>query len=194
MGLVRVTGIGDTLPMSERLDRLASDLGQRLAVQGLTLATAESCTGGWVAKVVTDIAGSSGWFDRGFVTYGDLAKQDMLGVSPATLGTHGAVSEAVVREMALGALGRSRAQVALAISGIAGPAGGSEDKPVGTVWFAWALSGALADTTHGGEPRAQVWSQLLQFAGDREEVRHQSVRVALERLLELLPESAQPGG
>ena len=194
MGLVRVPGIGDTLAMSERLDRLASDLGRRLALHGLTLTTAESCTGGWVAKVVTDIAGSSAWFDRGFVTYGDLAKQEMLGVSPATLGAHGAVSEAVVREMALGALARSRAQVALATSGIAGPAGGSEDKPVGTVWFAWVLPGAIEGTAAGGEPQAQVWSQLLQFAGDREEVRHQSVRVALERLLELLPEPAQPGG
>lgn len=176
--------------MSESLDRLASDLGRQLVLHGLTLTTAESCTGGWVAKVVTDIAGSSGWFDRGFVTYGDRAKLDMLGVSPATLDAHGAVSEAVVREMALGALGRSRAQVALAISGIAGPAGGSEDKPVGTVWFAWALPGAA----EGREPRPLVWTQLLQFAGDREEVRHQSVRVALERLLELLPGPAQPGG
>jgi nicotinamide-nucleotide amidase len=175
--------------MSERLDKLASELGQMLAEQSLTLATAESCTGGWVAKVVTDIPGSSAWFDRGFVTYGDLAKQEMLGVSAATLDAEGAVSEAVVREMALGALSRSRAQVALAISGIAGPAGGSEDKPVGTVWFAWALHGALHRTRPGGdEPRTEIRVQLLQFAGDREEVRHQSVRVALERLLELLPE------
>jgi len=174
--------------MSERLDKLASELGQMLAEQSLTLATAESCTGGWVAKVVTDIPGSSAWFDRGFVTYGDLAKQEMLGVSAATLDAEGAVSEAVVREMALGALSRSRAQVALAISGIAGPAGGSEDKPVGTVWFAWALHGALRGIGPGGdEPRTEIRAQLLQFAGDREEVRHQSVRVALERLLELLP-------
>jgi nicotinamide-nucleotide amidase len=174
--------------MSERLDKLASELGQMLAEQSLTLATAESCTGGWVAKVVTDIPGSSAWFDRGFVTYGDLAKQEMLGVSAATLDAEGAVSEAVVREMALGALSRSRAQVALAISGIAGPAGGSEDKPVGTVWFAWALHGAMPGSDADGGPRPEVRSQLLQFAGDREEVRHQSVRVALERLLELLPE------
>ncbi len=154
---------------------------------GLTLTTAESCTGGWAAKVVTDIAGSSTWFDRGFVTYRDEAKQDMLGVSAATLEAHGAVSEAVVREMALGALERSRAQVALAISGIAGPGGGSEDKPVGTVWFAWALHGSMPDAADNSEPQVQVWTQLLQFAGNREEVRHQSVRVALERLLELLP-------
>lgn len=169
--------------MSERLDRLAADLGRRLAEQGLTLATAESCTGGWVAKVITDIPRSSAWFDRGFVTYSNLAKQDMLGVSPEILSSQGAVSEAVVREMALGALNRSGAQVSVAISGIAGPDGGSEDKPVGTVWFAWALPEAKLGPT----PRSvEVRTQLFQFAGDREEVRHQSVRVALERLLELL--------
>lgn len=172
--------------MSECLDGLAAALGQRLASHGLTLVTAESCTGGWVAKVVTDVPGSSGWFDRGFVTYADLAKCDMLGVSPETLDAQGAVSEAVVREMALGALARSHAQVALAISGIAGPGGGSTDKPVGTVWFAWALRGAIAGAAVPGTQ--QVWTQLLRFAGNRDEVRHQSVRVALGRLLELLPE------
>jgi nicotinamide-nucleotide amidase len=174
--------------MSERLDRLASELGSRLAEQGLTLATAESCTGGWAAKVITDIPGSSAWLDRGFVTYSDLAKQEMLGVSGDTLAAEGSVSEAVVREMALGALAQSRARVALAISGIAGPAGGSEDKPVGTVWFAWALSG-VAPGAAAADPVPEVHSQLLRFAGDREEIRHQSVRVALERLLELLPPS-----
>lgn len=186
--------MGDTLIMSERLDGLASDLGQQLALHGLMLTTAESCTGGWAAKVITDVAGSSGWFDRGFVTYRDLAKTDMLGVSPATLDTYGAVSEAVVREMALGALARSRAQVALAISGIAGPDGGSEDKPVGTVWFAWVLAAATPATAANAEPQPRVWTQLFQFAGNREEVRHQSVRVALERLLELLPGSTEAGG
>jgi nicotinamide-nucleotide amidase len=172
--------------MSACLDALAAELGQRLAGQGLTLATAESCTGGWVAKVVTDVPGSSGWFERGFVTYADRAKCEMLGVSPETLDTQGAVSEAVVREMALGALARSRAQVAVAVSGVAGPGGGSPDKPVGTVWFAWALRGDVVGAAQAGAQR--VWTQLLRFAGDREEVRHQSVRVALGRLLELLPE------
>jgi nicotinamide-nucleotide amidase len=175
--------------MSERLDKLASELGSRLSEQGLTLAAAESCTGGWVAKVITDIPGSSAWFDRGFVTYTDLAKQEMLGVSSDTLEAEGAVSEAVAREMALGALAHSRARAALAISGIAGPAGGSEDKPVGTVWFAWALSGMAPGAGSEDRPVSEVHSQLLQFAGNREEIRHQSVRVALERLLELLPPS-----
>jgi len=138
------------------------------------LATAESCTGGWLAKVVTDIPGSSAWFDRGFVTYCNQAKQDMLGVSAATLGDHGAVSEEVALAMAQGALGHSRAGVAVAITGIAGPDGGTEDKPVGTVCFAWVR-------TDGTSPTRRV-----RFAGNREEVRHQSVRFALERLLELL--------
>jgi nicotinamide-nucleotide amidase len=177
--------------MSERLDDLAAALGQRLAGQGLTLATAESCTGGWVAKVVTDVPGSSVWFDRGFVTYADTAKCDMLGVSPETLDAQGAVSEAVVREMALGALNRSRAQVAVAVSGVAGPGGGSPDKPVGTVWFAWALREGPIGVAGAGAQR--VWTQLFRFAGDREEVRHQSVRVALGRLLELLPVLASAG-
>jgi nicotinamide-nucleotide amidase len=176
--------------MSERLDGLAADLGRRLAERRLTLATAESCTGGWVAKVVTDIPGSSVWFDRGFVTYSDLAKRDMLGVSPEILSSQGAVSEGVVREMALGALNGSGAQVSVAISGIAGPDGGSEDKPVGTVWFAWAIP----EANLGPSARSvEVRTQLFQFAGDREEVRHQSVRVALERLLELLGPIRQGG-
>jgi nicotinamide-nucleotide amidase len=160
--------------MIESLDSLAAHLGQSLLAQGLRLAAAESCTGGWVAKVVTDIAGSSAWFDRGLVTYSNAAKTDMLGVRTATLEAHGAVSEAVVLEMVAGALAHSEAQVAVAVSGIAGPDGGSEDKPVGTVWFAWSV------------PGAPPWARCLQFAGDRGEVRHQAVRVALEGLLERL--------
>jgi len=160
--------------MTERLDKLAGDLGQRLGATGLMLATAESCTGGWVSKVVTDIPGSSAWFDRGFVTYSNPAKQELLGVSAAAIADHGAVSEEVAREMVQGAVEHSRADVAVAITGIAGPAGGSEDKPVGTVCFAWALKGRMP------------LSQRVRFAGNREEVRHQSVRLALERLLELL--------
>ncbi|WP_089724618.1 CinA family protein [Candidatus Thiosymbion oneisti] len=160
--------------MTERLDKLADELGQRLETAGLMLVTAESCTGGWVSKVVTDIPGSSAWFDRGFVAYGNPAKQELLGVSTAAIADHGAVSEEVAREMAQGALGHSRASVAVAITGIAGPAGGTEGKPVGTVCFAWVRTGRMP------------LSQRVQFAGNREEVRHQSVRLALERLLELL--------
>jgi nicotinamide-nucleotide amidase len=160
--------------MTETLDTLAAELGRRLMGRGLLLATAESCTGGWVAKVLTDIPGSSAWFDRGFVSYSNQSKEDMLGVSAAALAERGAVSAEVVTEMARGALANSRAGVAVAVSGIAGPDGGSEDKPVGTVLFAWAIGGQEPVT------------QRVQFAGDREEVRHQSVRLALERLLELL--------
>lgn len=160
--------------MSESLDKLASELGRLLQDKGLTLVTAESCTAGWIAKVITDIPGSSNWFDRGFVTYSNLSKQQMLGVSAASLAQHGAVSAEVVSEMARGMLANSDARVGVAVSGIAGPDGGSEEKPVGTVFFAWAQDGG------------ETLVQRLQFAGDRNEVRHQSVRVALERLLELL--------
>ena len=160
--------------MGETLDTLSAELGRRLKADGGTLVTAESCTGGWVSKVVTDVPGSSGWFDRGFVTYSNRGKEEMLGVSPQTLATYGAVSEPVVCEMALGALARSGAAIAVAVSGVAGPDGGTEEKPVGTVCFAWARRGATP------------LSQRFQFAGNRAEVRHQSVRVALERLLELL--------
>lgn len=160
--------------MNESLDTLAAELGRRLLERGLSFSTAESCTGGWIAKVATDIAGSSDWFDRGFVTYSNAAKQQMLGVRPETLATHGAVSAEVVTEMALGAVQRSDANFAVAVSGIAGPDGGSDDKPVGTVWFAWAERG------EGTRIRR------IQFAGDRNEIRHQTVREAMEGLLEQL--------
>lgn len=162
--------------MTERLDALSMELGRQLTVARLMLATAESCTGGWLSKVITDIPGSSGWLDRGFVTYSNASKQDMLGVSADLIAERGAVSEEVALEMVRGTLAHSQADVAVAITGIAGPNGGTEDKPVGTVCFAWAL-----------ENRAPL-TQRVQFAGNREEVRHQSVRLALERLLELLPE------
>lgn len=161
--------------MSERLDALSAELGRRLSAGGLKLATAESCTGGWIAKVVTDIPGSSAWLERGFVTYSNQSKQELLGVSANTLARTGAVSVETVTEMALGALANSRADLAVAVTGIAGPGGGSEEKPVGTVVFAWVR--------RGEEPL----TQRVQFAGERDEVRHQSVRLALERLLELLP-------
>jgi len=155
--------------LNELSQQLASDL---LRCQQ-TLAVAESCTGGWVAKVLTDLPGSSQWFDRGFVSYSNAAKQDMLGVSAATLEAAGAVSEATVREMAAGVLARSPADLALAISGIAGPGGAAPGKPVGTVCFAWA--------TRSGLQRVET----LQFAGDREAVRRQSVIHALQGLLDV---------
>jgi nicotinamide-nucleotide amidase len=153
---------------------LAEKLGARLKARGAMLVTAESCTGGWVAEAVTAIGGSSEWFERGFVTYSNAAKVEMLGVRAETLARHGAVSEETAREMAAGALNNSRGSVALAITGVAGPTGGSPAKPVGTVCFAWALQGrpASAETRH--------------FAGDRESVRRQSVEHALARVLELL--------
>lgn len=156
------------------LEALAATLGEALSARGWLLATAESCTGGWVAEAVTAIAGSSSWFDRGFVTYSNEAKQEMLGVQVATLAQHGAVSEAVVREMAEGALVRSRADLALAISGIAGPTGGSAEKPVGTVWIAWG--------TRAGEQLARCFH----FDGDRTAVRRQSVAAALQGALRML--------
>ena len=159
--------------MTDDLAQLAARLGRRLADSGLTLATAESCTGGWIAKCVTDIAGSSAWLDRGFVTYSNAAKQDMLGVAAATLAEHGAVSEPVVRQMAAGAVARSAAQVAVAVSGVAGPGGGSADKPVGTVCFGFALPDGVSTET-------------LYFDGDRDAVRRQSVAHALTRLIALL--------
>jgi nicotinamide-nucleotide amidase len=138
------------------------------------LVSAESCTGGWAAQAVTSIAGSSAWFERGFVTYSNAAKHELLGVSKKTLKDHGAVSEQTAREMAAGALARSRGTIALAVTGIAGPGGGSTAKPVGTVCFAWAGKGALAR------------SETRRFRGGREAVRRQSVVRALEGVLELL--------
>ena len=122
------------------LMQLSEQVGQALKARGATVTTAESCTGGWVAKVITDIAGSSAWFERGFVTYSNEAKAQMIGVREETLAQHGAVSEPVVVEMVIGALKAARADYAVSISGIAGPDGGSEEKPVGTVWFAFATA------------------------------------------------------
>ncbi|OGS77019.1 MAG: damage-inducible protein CinA [Gallionellales bacterium GWA2_55_18] len=156
------------------MDILAAQVGGALKSHGLMLATAESCTGGGVAQAITDVAGSSAWFERGFITYSNLAKQQMLGVSEAALIQHGAVSEAVVREMVAGALANSAAQVALAVSGIAGPDGGTPDKPVGTVWFAWGLK-------HGA-----AHAQRHQINGNRAEVRAQSVHIALQGVIDLL--------
>lgn len=138
------------------------------------LATAESCTGGWIAKCCTDLAGSSDWFELSVVSYSNRAKMSLLGVAQPTLDEHGAVSEQVVREMVLGVLQQSDADVALSVSGVAGPGGGSVDKPVGTVWFAWCQ--------RGSEPIAR----MMHFDGDRDRVRWQSVEHALQCLLALL--------
>ncbi len=160
--------------MDKELEHSASELGDRLRSQALTIATAESCTGGWVAKVLTDIAGSSAWFERGFITYSNAAKQEMLGVRPDLIDTEGAVSEAVVREMVRGVIANSDADLALAVSGIAGPGGGTPEKPVGTVWFAWGRSGSA------------VVTRMLRFNGDRERVRRQAVLAALRGALDLI--------
>ena len=159
--------------LEAEIDRLSRELGEALQARGWFAATAESCTGGGVATAITDIAGSSGWFDRGFVTYTNEAKQQMLGVSIDSLLRHGAVSEAVVLEMARGGLARSDAGICVAISGIAGPGGGSDDKPVGTVWFGWSMQG-------------QAWTEWSRFDGDRDAVRTATVRHALDGLLERL--------
>ena len=157
-----------------KINELAALLGERLVEMNGRLSAAESCTGGWLSKAVTDIAGSSAWFDRGFVTYSNQAKRDMLDVPEAVLREHGAVSEACVLAMSDGALRHSLAEVSVAISGIAGPGGATPDKPVGTVWLAWAMRGEVAR------------AQRFLFAGDREAVRAQAVIAGLEGVLALV--------
>jgi nicotinamide-nucleotide amidase len=157
-----------------RLFELAVSVGKRLLAASARLATAESCTGGWIAKAITDVPDSSAWFECGFVIYSNEAKMRDLGVSAETLRRHGAVSEATVREMAQGALKTSGAEVAVSVSGIAGPAGGTAEKPVGTVWFAIAVrrGDSISIAAHGER-----------FAGDREAVRRRSVEYALELVM-----------
>lgn len=154
------------------MNRVAA-LAAALLGRGWMLATAESCTGGMIAAACTDLVGSSAWFERGFVTYSNAAKIELLGVPAALIEQHGAVSEAVARAMAAGALARSQAQVAVAVTGIAGPTGGSAAKPVGTVWFGFAVAG-------------QVTSELRRFPGDRAAVRVATVQHALDGLLDRL--------
>jgi nicotinamide-nucleotide amidase len=155
----------------DTLHSLAQQLGEALRVRGLIMVTAESCTGGWVSEAITSVAGSSDWFDRGFVTYSNRAKREMLGVRPDTLAQYGAVSEVTVAEMVEGALRASGADLALAVTGIAGPTGAVPGKPVGTVCFGWRMPGA--------EP---VTETKLLF-GDRAAIRRQAVILALEGLL-----------
>lgn len=152
---------------------LAQTLGQSLVAHDWSLVTAESCTGGWIAKAITDIPGSSQWFECGFITYSNESKQNLLGVTTDALIEHGAVSETVVIQMVTGALARSRAQVAIAVSGVAGPDGGTIDKPVGTVWLAWGMPN-------------QVQVECKHFIGSREAVRNQTVQRALEELINIL--------
>ena len=161
-------------PVDAQLRELASTLGARMVAKQLTLCTAESCTGGWIAKTVTDIAGSSAWFDCGMAAYSYEAKQALLGVRPETLEHFGAVSRETAVEMVSGALANSGAGLAVAVTGIAGPDGGTEDKPVGTVWIAWKR--------RGGYPRAE----LFHFGGDREAVRRQTVAAALQGMIDTL--------
>lgn len=161
---------------ADTLLSLSRQLGGCLAQRGWRVATAESCTGGGIAAAITEVPGSSSWFEYGLVTYANRAKQSLLGVPADVLTNEGAVSEPVVRAMALGALRVSEADLAVAVSGIAGPDGGSPDKPVGRVWFAWACSGS-------GEP--QVQTQCRTFSGDRRAVREQTVLCALEGLIAL---------
>ncbi len=155
------------------LEHLATELGDALRLRHLSVVTAESCTGGWIAKLITDVPGSSDWFDAGMVAYSYEAKQAMLGVRPETLTEHGAVSKETVMEMVSGALVHSGASLAVAVTGIAGPTGGTDDKPVGTVWIAWKK--------RGGYPQAR----LFHFDGDRSAVRSQTAAQALRGLHEL---------
>lgn len=154
----------------KRIEELSHEAGRRLKARHAVLATAESCTGGWVAQAITSIAGSSEWFDRGFVTYSNESKQDLLAVPVATLDEFGAVSEETARAMASGALARSCAHLAVSITGIAGPGGGSPGRPVGTVCFAWANG-------------VGVRSERCLFSGDRQAIRRQAVVRALEGVL-----------
>jgi nicotinamide-nucleotide amidase len=158
----------------EELHQLATELGEKLLARGWMLATAESCTGGWAGQLLTSLPGSSQWYERGFITYANAAKIEMLGVPEDTLATHGAVSEETASVMAAGALKHSHAQAALAISGIAGPGGGTPQKPVGLVCYGWALS----DGT--------LMSSTCRLDGDREEIRSRAVAAALRGLIELV--------
>jgi nicotinamide-nucleotide amidase len=160
--------------MSKQIYQLAERTGEILQQGGCMMAAAESCTGGWLAKMVTDVPGSSQWFDRGYVTYSNQSKIDMLGVSSATLDSHGAVSLEVVAEMAEGALEKSQAGITIAISGIAGPDGGTKEKPIGTVCFAWAMKDG------------SIRTEQQQFFGNRSEIRQQAVVHALSGICEII--------
>ena len=162
---------------TDKIDTLAADLVGELIAAGKSVATAESCTGGWIAKSLTDVGGSSQCFGYGIVSYSNGAKESLLGVNPGTLHEHGAVSEAVVSEMAAGVLELSAADLAVAVSGIAGPDGGTDEKPVGTVWLAWA--------SRAGDV-VSIGTKRQHFSGDRHAIRVQTVIVALLGIRERL--------
>ena len=170
--MASLSGLSGAKMTDSELMQLSEQVGLALKAQGATVTTAESCTGGWIAKALTDIAGSSAWFERGFVTYSNEAKSQMIGVSEVTLLDNGAVSEPVVVEMAIGALRAARATYAVSVSGIAGPDGGSAEKPVGTVWFGFA----------GSDGRGL--SRKMQFEGDRDAVRLQATIFALQTAID----------
>ncbi|HET7267899.1 MAG TPA: CinA family protein [Oleiagrimonas sp.] len=163
-----------TIPTDADLDVLAMEVADAAMARHQMVVTAESCTGGWIAKALTDLAGSSAWFDAGVVAYSYEAKEALLGVNPRTLEREGAVSETVVLEMVSGALAHLGAGAAVAVTGIAGPGGGTEDKPVGTVWIGWKCRGGYAH------------AKLFQFDGDRDAVRRQTVAAALTGLSKIL--------
>ena len=179
--------------MTPLTQSLVEQLSFKLLAKGWMLSCAESCTGGLIAAACTDLAGSSRWFERGFVSYSNASKVELLGVDPSLIAAHGAVSQEVARAMALGALTHSAAQVSLSVTGVAGPTGGSADKPVGCVWFGWALASELEEEPEEGlEGESAVkgprlTSERMDFAGTREAVRAQTVEHALSRLLQLLP-------
>ncbi|HOY23836.1 MAG TPA: CinA family protein [Cellvibrio sp.] len=163
-----------TSPASSSLQQLSSLLGEKLLAKGWRVATAESCTGGGIAAAITAVAGSSSWFEYGIVSYANSAKEKILHVTPQTLLEHGAVSQAVVEEMVAGVLNVSGADIAVAVSGVAGPTGGTPEKPVGSVWFAWGLASG------------EIHSECFHFAGDRTAVQSQAVVQGLSGLLKLV--------
>jgi nicotinamide-nucleotide amidase len=162
------------VPSDADFEKLLAEMAPRLTARGWKMATAESCTGGWIAKCCTDLAGSSVWFERGFVTYSNAAKEDSLGVDAGDLEKDGAVSRVVALQMAEGARRRAGVDIAVAVTGIAGPEGGTPEKPVGTVWFAWSRAGHAPD------------AEVVRFKGDRDAVRRQTVAHALSGLMERL--------
>jgi nicotinamide-nucleotide amidase len=171
--VTKKTLLNQELPAHDSSGLAVLLLADLLQKKGWMLATAESCTGGMISAACTDLAGSSNWFERGFVSYSKDAKTELLGVDAALIAQHGAVSEAVARAMAAGAVSHSKAQVAVAVTGVAGPTGGTLAKPVGTVWFGWSVGGV-------------VTTEMIHFAGDRAAVRAATVKHALRRLVELI--------
>ena len=161
------------LSNSQTLTTITQQLGEMLCKKNAKLTTAESCTGGGISEAITAVSGSSQWFEFGFVTYANSAKQQLLGVSKQTLDQYGAVSEQVVEQMAQGAIQQSQADYAIAVSGIAGPDGGTEDKPVGTVWVCW-------------QTPTRTWTQQLMLSGDRQAVRTAAIKNSLQQLLQHL--------